>query len=117
MRALLQSSSFLVLLNFIPLAFNSLEWKKSNLTVLGLNIEFLLNCPTSELHSREGRDILLAFDADLGPAIRKACDKNFDDEAVCLARAAKIVRRDMLKLEANFTGSFDKDCQIKSVPQ
>ena len=23
----------------------------------------------------------------------------------------------MLKLEANFTGSFDKDCQIKSVPQ
>ncbi len=52
----------------------------------------------------------------MGSALRKACDADYDDEAICLARAAKIVRRDMLKLQSIFTGTFDKDCQVKSVP-
>ena len=30
----------------------------------------------------------------------------------CLAKTANIVRRDMVKLEATFTGSFDLDCQV-----
>ena len=34
-----------------------------------------------------------------------------DDDAICLSRAAKIVRRDILDMEAKFTGSFDQDCQ------
>ena len=33
------------------------------------------------------------FDSDLGPALHKACDDICDSEAICLARAAKIVRR------------------------
>ena len=65
---------------------------------------------------REGRDILLAFDNDVGPVLRRACDDDYDSEAVCLARAAKIVWRDMLELQAEFTGSFGQDCQVKSVP-
>lgn len=73
----------------------------------------LAQLPNLRAH-REGRDILFAFDEDVGPALRKACHKNFDDEAVCLARAAKIVRREIFELEASFTGSFDKDCQISS---
>ena len=60
---------------------------------------------------KEGRDVLHAFDKDLGPALRKAYDQDYDDEAICLAKAANIVQRDMLKLEATFTGSFDLDCQ------
>ncbi len=28
-----------------------------------------------------------------------------------------MIRRDMFEQEAQFTGSFDQDCQIKSVPQ
>lgn len=62
--------------------------------------------------------MLLAFAGDVGSALRKACDSDFDDDddAICLARAAKIVRRDMLKLQSTFTGTFDKDCQVKSVP-
>ncbi len=66
--------------------------------------------------NREERDILLAFDSDLGPALRKVCDDDCDSEAICLARAAKIVRRDMFEMQAKFTGSFDQDCQVKSVP-
>lgn len=52
----------------------------------------------------------------MGSALRKACDVDYDDEAICMARAAKIVIRDMLKLQSTFTGTFDKDCQVKSVP-
>ena len=66
--------------------------------------------------SKEGRDILLAFDDDLGPTLRRACDDDCDSEAMCLARAAKIVRRDIPDLQTKFTGSFDPDCQVKSVP-
>ena len=56
---------------------------------------------------KEGRDVLLAFDRDMGAALRKLCKKDFDDEAICLARAVKIVRKDMFQLQATFTGFFD----------
>ena len=80
-----------------------------------LKNRILAHFPDLAAH-KEGRDVLLAFDEDLGPALRKAYDQDYDDEAICLAKAANIVRRDMLKLEATFTGSFDLDCQVRSVP-
>lgn len=81
-----------------------------------LKNRILAHFPDLKAH-KEGRDILLAFDRDLGGALRKLCKDDFDDEAMCLARAAKIVRRDMLQLHATFTGSFDESCQVNSVPQ
>uniref|UniRef100_A0A1X7TS12 Uncharacterized protein n=1 Tax=Amphimedon queenslandica TaxID=400682 RepID=A0A1X7TS12_AMPQE len=66
---------------------------------------------------REGRDVLLAFENDMGPALRKMCDDNYDSDAICLARAASIVRKDMLDRNMKFIGSFDKDCQTNAVPQ
>ena len=53
----------------------------------------------------------------MGAALRKFCKEDFDDVAVCLARAAKIVRIDIFQLQATFTGSFDEACQVNSVPQ
>ena len=38
----------------------------------------------------------------MGPAVPKVCDNDCDSEAICLARAAKIVRRDMFEMQANF---------------
>ena len=72
----------------------------------------------SELPARkEGcRDALLAFNKDLRPALLEAFEHDYADEAICLAKAANIVFRDMLILEAPFTGSFDLDCQRTSVP-
>lgn len=52
----------------------------------------------------------------MGLALRRVCDDDFDSEGICLARAAKIIRRDMFELQGKFTGSFDKDCQMQSVP-
>jgi hypothetical protein len=80
-----------------------------------LKNRILAQFPDLSAH-RDGRNILLAFNKDLGLALRKACDEDYDDEAICLARAAKIVRRDMFELQATFTGSFDQNCQVRSVP-
>ena len=65
---------------------------------------------------KEGYDILLAFNKDPGAALRVPLDQDCDAEAICLARAANIVRNDMPKWQASFSGYFDLDCQAKSVP-
>ena len=40
---------------------------------------------------KKGRDVLLAFEDDIGPALAKACEFDSDSDAIHLARAAKIV--------------------------
>ncbi|KAJ8396338.1 hypothetical protein AAFF_G00019150 [Aldrovandia affinis] len=71
--------------------------------------------PDLEEH-KSGRDIMLAFNQDVGSALQKACEHDADSEGVCLARAANIVRRDMLKMKTTFSGSFETHCQEQSVP-
>ena len=66
--------------------------------------------PDLEEH-KQGRDVLLGFNQDLGSALQKACGQDADDDAIHLARAANIVRRDMLKIKTAFSGSFDTYCQ------
>ena len=58
--------------------------------------------------NREGRDILLCFDCDMGPALPNVCDDDCDSEAICLARAAKIVRRDIFEIQVNLIYSSKK---------
>ena len=65
---------------------------------------------------KQGRDVVLVSNEDVGAALRKACEHDTDNDAVHLARAANIVRRDMLKMKQDFSGSFDAQCQEKSVP-
>lgn len=81
-----------------------------------LKNRILAHIPDLTAHN-DGRDILLAFDEDVGHALRKVCRQEYDEEAICLARAATIVRREMFQTAATFTGSFEGDCQVKSVPQ
>jgi len=89
--------------------------QQNRLNSTKLKDSILSHIPDLSAH-REGRDVLLAFSGDVGSALRKVCDSDYDDDAICLARAAKTVRKDMLKLQSTFTGTFDKDCQVKSVP-
>ena len=65
---------------------------------------------------KDGRDVLLAFNKDIGIALKKSYENNYDDDAMCLAKAASIVRRDMLRTKAVFSGSFSHDCQEKAIP-
>ena len=71
--------------------------------------------PDMEAH-KQGRDVVLVSNKDIGSALSKACEQDSDNDAIILARAAKIVRRDMFKLKNTFSGSFAHDCQEKSVP-
>ena len=60
--------------------------------------------------------MVLIFNADIGSALSKACEHDSDNDAVHLARAANIVRRDMFKMKNQFSGSFGTKCQEESVP-
>ena len=71
--------------------------------------------PNLEEHKR-GRDILLAFNQDVGASVRMTCEQDADSDVIHLARAANIARRDMLKMTTAFSGSFDTLCQEESVP-
>ena len=61
--------------------------------------------PDMEAH-KKGRDVVLIFNADIGSALSKACEHDSDNDAVHLARAANIVRRDMFKMKNQFSGSL-----------
>ena len=65
-----------------------------------------------EAHTQD----ILAFNRDVGAALRKACEHDADGDAVHLARAATIVRRDMFSKKMEFNGSFSTTCQEQSVP-
>ena len=47
---------------------------------------------------KQGREMYLAFNQDIGPAIRKAIDDDADDDGMHLVKAAAIVRRHMFDM-------------------
>ena len=58
---------------------------------------------------------MFLFNRDIGRAIKQACD--LDTDALTLAKAAKILRRDMFEHSQElFNGLFIPDCQQESVP-
>ena len=69
----------------------------SEINTTRLNERLLGVFPDLSAHT-QGRDVLLIFNHAIGDAIRKACEQDFDSEALHLARAAKIVRRDLFKM-------------------
>lgn len=72
--------------------------------------------PDLQAH-KQGRDVLLMFNEDVGNAIRQAITNHYDDDALILAKAAKIVRKEMMQTKYSFKGFFETDCQKNSVPQ
>uniref|UniRef100_UPI00358E7494 uncharacterized protein n=1 Tax=Myxine glutinosa TaxID=7769 RepID=UPI00358E7494 len=80
-----------------------------------LKNRILANMPGLRAY-KQGRDVMLSFD-DIGHALRDACMDDGDDEAICLAKAANIIRRDMLGMSAHFDGSFPQGCQEDAVPK
>ena len=63
---------------------------------------------------KKGRDVLLAFEEDIGTALARACDFDSDSDAIHLARAAKIVRDHMFGRAMPFNG-FAAGCQKEAV--
>ena len=64
----------------------------------------------------QGREVLLAFDQDIGKALKQVCEQDFDSQALILAKAPKIVRHDIFAQKQIFNRTFSKDCQNESTP-
>ena len=50
-------------------------------------------------------------------AIQQACERDFDNEAMTLLKATRVIRRDMLDTKSKFNGRFNNSCQQESVPE
>ena len=61
----------------------------------------------------KGREVLLVFEKDVGPALVSACDYT---DAMHLAKASEIVRREIFAEQNKFCGHFDRDSVVDSVP-
>ena len=55
-------------------------------------------------------DIFLTYENDVGNVINLVCENNFDSDTMVLAKAARIVCRELFDEKMHFTGSFSKDC-------
>ena len=64
----------------------------------------------------KGRDVLMAFEDDIGTGLAKACEQDNNEDAMHIARAAQIVRRHIFGEAKPFNG-FPEKCQEDSVPQ
>ena len=97
---------------------------KVRLEQLGLSVEkrihttrlkkrLLSALPDLRAHS-QGRDIILSFEKDIGPALMVA--SYHDDDAIHLMRAAQVVRKEFFDSSFSFDGSFQENCQQEAVP-
>ena len=88
---------------------------------------FIVNCtrlkeklckhiPNLESYTKSHKNILLAFKSDIGQALADACANKFDEDALCLARAAEIVRRDLFVESKSFEGRFNDESEQNSIP-
>ena len=60
---------------------------------------------------KQCRDVIPSINDGVEHALRDACVDDADDEAICLAKAACIIRRNMFGLHTEFDGSFPRCCQ------
>ena len=65
---------------------------------------------------KEGCDILLMSNEDVGSALRQVCENDADDEAYVLSRAAQIVRKEILNKTTQFDDVFPANCQVDAIP-
>jgi len=63
----------------------------------------------------QGKNVILSFDSDIGGALQKACDHDHpsDHNAMHLVRAAKVVRREMLRKSIYLIGHSQKNLRKK----
>ena len=76
----------------------------------------LLSQISALLAQNKGREVFLVYDEDIGAVLQFDVENSDDSNAVHLAKAAQIVRKDMLEKKQNFDGTFTSSCQKDSVP-
>ncbi|CAC5423155.1 unnamed protein product [Mytilus coruscus] len=73
---------------------------------------FLAKIPDLQAYTK-GREVLLVFEKDVGPAIALAC--NYDD-TIHIGKTAEIIRTQIKEHKTKFSGSFSAEYTQSSVP-
>ena len=61
---------------------------------------------------QQGRYVMLSFNDDIGDALKKVCHHDSDNDAMNLARTAKVIRKEMFHQVCLFNGTLQN-----AVPQ
>ncbi|VDI74929.1 Hypothetical predicted protein [Mytilus galloprovincialis] len=77
-----------------------------------LKDKLLQKMPELEAHLK-GRDVLLMFEKDIGPAIAFACDYN---DTMHMAKTAEMIRCQLATTKTTFSGSLVSDDIDDSIP-
>ena len=80
-----------------------------------LKDRILADVPGLQAH-KQGRDVLLVFNDDIGMALEQARARDFDSEAMTLLKATRIIRRDIMNMKTKLNGLLKNNCQQQSVP-
>ncbi|GFR78525.1 tyrosine-protein kinase receptor Tie-1 [Elysia marginata] len=64
----------------------------------------------------EGREVYLSYD-EVACTLKRQYNEEKDTESITMARLANSIRNDMFATSVSFTGQFDHETQIQSVPQ
>ena len=80
-----------------------------------LKDRILADVPGLQAH-KQGRDVLLVFNDDIGMAFKQARARDFDSEAMTLLKATRIIRRNIMNMKTKFNGLLKNNCQQQSAP-
>ena len=66
---------------------------------------------------KQGKEVFLTLNENIGSAIHYALNSDMDKDAVKLANAAQVVRKEIFEMSYEFSGVFEDDCELNSVPK
>ena len=101
------------LVKFYSSKLSELGGEQPRINATRLKTRVLAAFPDLTAHA-QGREVLFVLSHEIGGVLLEA--KNRDSEAFSLAKAAMIVRREILQAKNSFNGTFAADCQTDSVP-
>ena len=88
----------------------------SRINSIRLKERLLSAVPDLRAHVKGKEIFILTYENDVGNVINLACENNLDSVAMILAKAARILCRELFEQKRHFTGCFSKDCQREAVP-
>ena len=102
------------LVRFFSSKLQELGIQPGKINATRLKDRVLAAFPDLTAHTQGREEVLLALKHKIGDVLKEAKDK--DSEAQHLAKAANIVRRDILQIKNSFNGTFEPECQRNAIP-
>ena len=81
-----------------------------------LKNRILIHLPHMKAY-KEGRDVFLAYEDDVGSVLREGYQTDQDEQSVMMIKLADMIRQDIFTHKTTFSGKFDHNSQVESVPR